>query len=562
MGINIYQVFTRLFRNDDGKNKPNGDISDNKSSKFNHFDKNALKSVKKMGFSHIWFTGIIRHASVTGYPEYGIESESQSIVKGKAGSPYAIKDYFDVNPDLAENVSDRMKEFESLVERCHKEGLKVIIDFVPNHVSRQYKGLKRPGGIPDLGENDDTSINFSAANNYYYIPNQPLKLPEEITANPEEYYENPAKATGNNVFNASPSVTDWYETIKLNFGIDYQNGEAEYFDPEPPTWHRIHEILAFWSEKGVDAFRVDMAEMVPVPFWTWVIEKIKSKYPDIKFIAEIYKPEEYNRYINQGGFDWLYDKEEFYNTLRAVIEKKTSASNISNIWKSQCDLSKHMLRFLENHDEQRIASDFFAGDPAKAWPAMVLAATMHTGPVMVYFGQELGEKGMDAEGFSGKDGRTTIFDYWKVEKYQKWVAAGTFDTSNLQRNERYLRCKYVDLLLFRRHYKVIHEGGFYDLMWVNQHIDMHNTYAYLRHSVNHVLLIFLNFSESPLSNPNLKIPHHALQHAGLYSQGSISAKVVLGKCNDLEVNKIENDVTCINFALEPHEAVIFEVYSE
>ncbi len=562
MGINIYQVFTRLFRNDEGANVPHGEITQNGCSKFNHFSKSVLKNIRKMGYSHVWFTGIIRHATTTAYPEFGIEADNPAIVKGKAGSPYAIKDYFDVDPDLAENVRDRMQEFESLVERCHNEDLKVIIDFVPNHVSRQYKGTQRPEGIPDLGENDDDTVAFSVANNFYYIPGQPLNLPDELQTNSKIYYENPAKATGNDVFRPDPTISDWYETVKLNYGVDYFNDANNFFDPIPPTWHRMYEILEFWAAKGVDAFRVDMAEMVPVPFWSWVIKKIKSKDPEIKFIAEIYQPKEYERYIKEGGFDWLYDKEQFYNILRSVVEKKAPASDISNIWKSQGDLSQNMLRFMENHDEQRIASGFFAGNPCKAWPAMVLAGTMHTGPLMIYFGQEIGEPGMDAEGFSGKDGRTTIFDYWQIEKYQKWVNSGEFGTDKLSRDERYLICKYVDLLLFRRHYNVIREGAFYDLMWANQQTDTQNIYAYLRHTNSQVILVVLNFHSEAISNINLKVPHHATQHVGMEVQNGVIGKVVFGKCEDYDIRKNENDEVCIELTLGKYETVILDIFSE
>lgn len=76
----------------------------------------------------------------------------------------------------------------------------------------------------------------------------------------EAYKEYPAKATGNNRFDAYPNINDWYETVKLNYGIDYQNGNTPHFNPIPDTWTKMLDILLFWAGKNIDGFRCDMAE--------------------------------------------------------------------------------------------------------------------------------------------------------------------------------------------------------------------------------------------------------------------------------------------------------------
>ena len=291
--IIIYQVFTRLFGNTNNRCKANGTLQENGCGKFSDFTSKALHEIRSLGCTHIWYTGIIEHATQTDYTRYGIRKDNPHIVKGKAGSPYAIKDYYDVDPDLAENPQNRMKEFEALVTRTHEAGLKVIIDFVPNHVARQYHSDQKPSGTKDLGEDDNTEIHFSPENNFYYIPRQAFCGQFPLGEGVEKYHEYPAKATGNDCFGAYPGINDWYETVKLNYGIDYLNNRQTYFDPIPDTWIKMRDILLFWASKQIDGFRCDMAEMVPVAFWGWVIPQIKEKYPHIDFIAEVYNPYEY-----------------------------------------------------------------------------------------------------------------------------------------------------------------------------------------------------------------------------------------------------------------------------
>ena len=511
----IYQVFTRLFGNNHNHCIYNGSLEENGCGKMADFTGKALDEIKKLGATHIWYTGIIEHATQTDYRRYNIRPDHPAIVKGKAGSPYAIKDYYDVDPDLAKDVPGRMKEFENLVQRTHRSGLKVIIDFVPNHVARQYHSDMQPDGTTELGANDDPKYAFSPYNNFYYIPQSELHGQFDMKGSAAEpYHEYPAKATGNNRFDAYPNIADWYETVKLNYGVDYQNGGTCHFDPTPDTWSKMLDILLFWAGKNIDGFRCDMAEMVPVEFWEWVIPQVKEKYPDLLFIAEVYNPNEYHNYLKRGHFDSLYDKVGLYDTLRGIICGNESATNITRCWQSLGGIEKQMLNFLENHDEQRIASDFFVNNPWKAIPALVVAACMNTNPMMIYFGQEFGELGMDSEGFSGRDGRTTIFDYWSVDSIRRWRNGGRFDGKMLTENEKHLYAVYQRILTLCRQEKAIARGLFFDLMYANiggWRFNEHRQFAFLRKCDNEVLLFVVNF-DSVSAHVAVNIPSHAFSY--------------------------------------------------
>ena len=458
----IYQLMPRLFGNQNTTRRYNGTVQENGCGKFNDITTHALKQIKNLGVTHVWYTGIIEHATKTDYSRYGILPCNPHVVKGNAGSPYAIRDYYDVDPDLAVDVTNRMNEFEELIARTHKTGLSMIIDFVPNHVAREYSSDKKPTGVDDLGANDNNTVFFQRDNNFYYITNQQFKPIVYLGEGDSEYVEFPAKATGNDCFNAFPSECDWYETIKLNYGIDYSNGTSSFF-PIPSTWWKMLNILKFWAKKGVDGFRCDMAHMVPIEFWQWAIPQIKSLNDGIIFIAEIYNVDLYRRFIFEGNFDYLYDKVTLYDTLRGILCSNVSAAAITNCWQAIDGIQDHMLNFLENHDEQRIASAQFAMNPFKALPAVVVSATISRCPFMIYFGQEFGEKAEDAEGFSGRDGRTSIFDYWSVPSVCRWFNGGKCNNAGLSEDEKRLQGFYANLLSLCNSEKAISEGDFFDL---------------------------------------------------------------------------------------------------
>ena len=520
--IVIYQVLPRLFGNGNTTCKENGTIEENGCGKLNNFTDDVLARIHDMGFTHVWYTGVIRHATQTNYSSFGIPTQHAEVVKGKAGSPYAITDYYDIDPDLAVNVSLRMKEWESLIERTHKAGMKVIMDFVPNHVAREYHSICKPAGVRDLGEDDDPNMHFSTRNNFYYAWGD-LDLNEIRLSKPEfkafhakdakiyeQYKESPAKATGNDRFDNCPGCNDWYETVKLNYGVDYcdAGGRSYHYEPVPSTWGKMTDILLFWASKGVDGFRCDMAEMVPAAFWDYATQILKAKYPHIVVIGEVYDPNQYRNYV-KAGFDYLYDKVGMYDCLRGVIRGERPAASITHEWQVVDDIRQHMLYFLENHDEQRIASDFFCGSAMKAIPAAAMSLFFQKNPFMLYSGQEFGEKGMDKEGFSGRDGRTTIFDYWSPSTLTHAYQDSADET--LTPEQKYLAATYRQLLRLANEEKALREGDTFDLMYVNpgsENFDPRTNFAFLRKKDDEVMLIVLNFAQEA-RQLQVCIPGHA-----------------------------------------------------
>ncbi len=504
----IYQLLPRLFTNYNETLVPNGTIAQNGSGKLNGINSRILASIRDLGATHIWYTGVIEHAHCPDYSACGITPDNPHVVKGQAGSPYAISDYYDIDPDLAEEPAKRMEEFEQLVERTHEAGLKVIIDFVPNHVARRYMSDAKPAGIKDLGSDDNTEMFFSPTNNFYYITRQQFSPQADMGCGENAYIEFPAKASGNDCFTAFPGINDWYDTVKLNYGWDPGDNSCHY-DPIPDTWFKMLHILRYWAGKGVDGFRCDMVHMVPKEFWSWAIPQVKATYPDIIFIAEIYDVALYRPYI-ESGFDYLYDKVNLYDTLRAIQTSNHSAATLTNCWQTVEGIQGNMLNFLENHDEQRYASPFYASDPFKAVPALVAATMMNTGPMMVYFGQELGEPGTDAEGYSGFDGRTTIFDYWSVASVRQWLNGGKAN-GKLEPQTARLRNIYRNILRLANSEPAIVNGSFFDLMYVNYQnpgLNPHRHYAFIRALGDDLLLIVLNFDSSG-STVSVNIPVHA-----------------------------------------------------
>lgn len=517
----IYQIFTRLFGNQNTTNRPYGSRDENGVGTFNDINDEALRSIKRLGASHVWYTGILEHATQTDYSAYGIQTDDPAVVKGRAGSPYAVKDYYDVDPDLAVNVPNRMAEFEALIERTHVHGLKVIIDFVPNHVARQYRSDTKPASVVDLGQNDDTSVRFSINNNFYYLPGETFVAPESgLEPSSSRLHEFPAKVTGSGSITATPDINDWYETVKLNYGFNVFDGSLNV-NPTPATWNQMLDILLFWAGKGVDGFRCDMAHLVPVEFWRWAIGRVRLQYPRMIFIAEIYDPGLYRSFIFDGGFNYLYDKVGLYDSLRALMEGHGSCYDITRVWQQQSgDYAQHMLRFLETHDEQRIASRFFASDPWAAIPAMTLSATMHTGPYLLYFGQEIGVRAEGSEGFSGDDGRTTIFDYWGLPEWQGFINHGRYDGLGLSDNQQQLRAFYQQLNYLVNESDAIQNGYFYDLQYVNDNgqsagYDAHQLYSYLRYTERQKLLIVCNFSNHTTYETTVNIPAPAFEIMGI-----------------------------------------------
>ncbi len=535
----IYQFFPRWFTNDNPNCVTGGTLEQNGCGKLNDIDERLLTKLRDLGATHVWPTGVIEQATCSDFSQYGIEPCDSHVVKGQAGSPYAIRDYYDISPELAVDIPNRMREFENFVTRVHHVGLQLVLDFVPNHVARQYHSDAAPIGVHDLGSGDDKGMFFSPHNNFYYITNEEFHPTDVDLGNGDNrYHEFPARATGNDCFTASPSRNDWYETVKLNYGIDPWNG-SRHFEPIPSTWHKMLGILLFWAEKGVDAFRCDMVHMVPVEFWHWAIAAVKHHYPNIVFIAEIYDPTLYRPYIHYGGFDYLYDKVTLYDTLFAIIRGEAPASALTGCWQSIDDIRGHMLNFLENHDELRIASPQFAGDAELARPAAIVSATISDCPFMVYAGQELGETGTDAEGFSGRDGRTTIFDYWSVPTLRVWNHGGRWDLRGLNRSQRELRTFYRTLLRVCNSNAALQRGTMFDLMWVNNDTldNGKSLYAYLRHDATSkaLALIVVNFGDYE-QKVNVRIPRHAIDCLHLKEGEAIATDLLQPECKPTRIN--------------------------
>jgi glycosidase len=520
----VYQMMFHLWGNQNTDVKRNGSAAENGVTKFKDLSSKGLQALKKKGYSHLYTTGILEHATMEDFTSFGSPLDHPQVVKGRAGSPFAIKDYYDVNPFLADKPADRMQEFAAMLDRVHKADLKLVLDFVPNHLARAYSSDQKPAGVVDFGQNDNKDLSFSPTNNFYYLPGTQFTVPTGV--NPPvpvtvPYIEIPAKVSGNNVFSAQPSIHDWFETVKLNYGVDLQHGNQTHFDPIPDTWLKMTDVLLYWTKKGIDGFRCDMAEMVPVEFWAYAIPKVKALNPEVVFIAEIYNPQEYRNYIFKGGFDYLYDKVGLYDGIRHIMEKKSGATtaDITRVWQNESgDFANHMLRFLENHDETRLNSPGFAA--SNFWstiPGMVLTASMHDGPLMVYFGQEFGEKAQEIEGFNEADDRTTMFDFYRVDTHQRWLNGGKFDGGKLTAAEKEIDTFYTSLIAWINSSEVIQQGKFFDLQYAqNASYPKDKVYAYLRYTAKGRNLIICNF-DSINHDFTIEIPTLALDMMGVKS---------------------------------------------
>lgn len=531
----IYQLFPRIFTNTNANCVPWGTLEQNGSGKFNDFTPSLLRKIKDLGVNCIWFTGVIEHATKTDFSAQGIEPDNPNVVKGEAGSPYAIKDYYDVSPALATDVRRRMEEFQEMVRRVHKEQLKLLIDFVPNHTARVYHSDKAPEGVEDFGQRDDIGMNFSPANNYYYISNQQFMPAVDLGKEGKRpYVEFPAKATGNDCFTAFCTANDWYETVKLNYGHDY-GSNTDHFNPVPDTWKKMVDILKFWASQGVDGFRCDMVFMVPLAFWHWAIPQVKAVYPHVIFIGEIYDVALYRPFLDYGCFDYLYDKVNLYDTLVGIETHGWSAAQLTGCWQTVDGIGDRMLNFLENHDEVRFGSRAYAGDSLRVIPSLVTSSMISRGPVMIYYGQELGEPARDNEGFAGDNDRTTIFDYWSVATIRRWYNGGKCDDTLLSAHERWLRNVYRTVLTLCNERPALREGAFFDLMYVNLRqpgFNPHSNFAFLRYSGSDILLVVVNFAREA-AQVNVFIPEAAFQASGLEARELVAEDLLWGKPHKL-----------------------------
>lgn len=370
----VYQVLTRLW----GK----GRFSDWNVKEFNY--------LKKLGVTHIWFTGIPRHA--TGAP----------FVKGDPGSPYSICDWYDVNPYLADVPGNRMQEFRSLVDRVHSAGLKVITDYIPNHVSPDYKG-----NLPRYDWCD----------------------------------------------------FDWTDTRKVNWS-------------DPATLPQMIDILSFWLALGVDGFRCDMVELVPVEQLGRLISELRKIKKDAVFIGEVYDFANYRPYLD-AGFDFLYDKSGEYDAVRS-INGGAPVSLLTSNWQRLQDMQPRMLNFLENHDEERLPRPDFA--------ALAAAAAFNNASYLMYFGEEIGESASDES-----NRRTSIFEQRQPESIRRlcsWIRCAR----GLEPGEKAILERYRN---FMQMVAAIQGWNNYDLCWCNPC----GLFTFLRYNGGECLLFACNFRD-------------------------------------------------------------------
>ena len=583
----IYQVFPRLFGNTNTTNKPWGTIEENGIGKFSDFSEKALQEIRDLGVTYIWYTGVPHHGVIRDYSQYGITSDDPDIFKGRAGSPYAVKDYYNVNPDLAENPEKRLEEFKALVERTHEAGLKLLIDIVPNHVARNYEGKSTPEGLEPFGASDDNTKEYARDNNFFYVQGESFKVPnwengylplggEQQELADGKFEETPAKWTGNGSRLAQPNVNDWYETVKINYGVrpdgsydfdvlpadfDKKNIEEHYqfwSDKDiPDSWVKFKDIALYWLDMGVDGFRFDMAEMVPVEFWSYMNSHIKMKNSEALLLAEVYQPSLYREYIHKGKMDYLYDKVEMYDSLKHIMQGHGWTDHIPKVLEGLEDIEHHMLHFLENHDEQRLASSEFAGNALKGMPAMVVSTTSTTSPTMIYFGQEVGESGAENAGF-GSASRTSIFDYIGVPHHQRWLNDKKFDGGQLSKEERDLRDFYKRLLNFTIQSDAL-MGNYQDIHYYNKDNSEgydHRVLSFVRWSAKEKVIVVSNFEANDSRVFELKIPHDIIQK-WLLKDGVYEVEDALyGSKKNL---KVENGIGKIDIVLEPLQSFVFKI---
>jgi glycosidase len=429
-------------------------------------------------------------------------------------------------------------------------------------------------------------VEYKRDNNFYYIPGQAFQVPvfengykplggESHPLSDGKFDENPAKWTGNGSRLAQPGFYDWYETVKVNYGVR-PDGTYDFdslpdgFEKEdieahfnfwkdkdvPDSWIKFRDVALFWLDKGVDGFRFDMAEMVPVEFWSFMNSAIKMKNPDAFLLAEVYNPSLYRDYIFKGKMDFLYDKVQLYDTLKHIMQGHGSTDHLPAICNDLADIEHHMLHFLENHDEQRIASRDFAGKAAKGKPAMVVSACLSTSPTMIYFGQHVGEPGDGNMGF-GAETRTSIFDYCGVPAHQRWMNNGKFDGGQLTEEEKELNNFYKTLLNFTTQSSALY-GEFAEIHTYNRENTPGYTdklFSFVRWCNKEKLLIISNFEENP-HEFQLKIDAETVKKLNL-KNGSYKLTDQLSGKEEMEL--VVNETGLVEIKLAALESMILEI---
>jgi len=563
--VRIYQLLPRIFGNGNEMRKPNGTLAENGVGKFADINDAALGSLRAMGFTHVWLTGVLRQATSTDYAALGLPADDPDLLKGLAGSPYAIKDCFDVCPDYAVQPAERLAEFRALLARIHAAKMQAIIDFVPNHVARSYRSTVQPDA--DFGVKDDRGKFFDPQNNFFYLQpdspggGAPLRLPTvrdgqlvsptcKVLGKGDGRFHGEldhGKVTGNNVASWAPGANDWYETVKLNYGFDFTTGAREYptaeqaGKPVPDTWVKMDRVLAHWQALGVDGFRCDMAHMVPPEFWAWAIGKARARKADVFFVGEAYDNDPMK--VTKGnvmtallnaGFDAVYD-DPSYKALKGIYDGPKWANDLDGVLGDELFFQR-ALRYAENHDEVRLAgANQWGGvgmDVGRAVSAILYG--LSRGPVLLYSGQEVGEPARGAEGFGGDDARTTIFDYWSMPELAKWVNGHRYDGGRLAPAQNALRDFYARLLALVGE-PAFRAGECFRLNYANQTNERfgrvagetasgHWLYAYLRFDAasgqRFLVLVNLHASET-LRAVQVRLPREAVAFLQLAAESRL-----------------------------------------
>jgi len=556
----IYQIVARYFGNTNTTNQQDGTIEANGCGKFADITEIALQALEDLGVTHVWLTGCLRQATLTGYPDVELPSDDPDVVKGRAGSLFAVRDYFDVCPDYARHPANRLDEFVSLVDRIHRVGLKALLDFVPNHVARGYHSVVKPE--LDFGTGDDTRKYFVPNNHFFYLvnpPGQKLTLSKPASWNPvgvrfdgefapeDGSVGHPPKVTGNNVTWPNPGTDDWYDTIKLNYGYNFVDCTGHY-DPRPRTWDVIDQILAYWQAKGVDGFRCDFANYIPAEAWTFLIAQARQRDANAFFFAEAYvnpfagsgDPVASLQQLIDAGFDAVYH-DPACDQLKAVYQGKASQDDYDHEMAFPPIARDHTVEYLENHDERRIASPIVLdagpdnsgfGSAEAGYQLAPLQYLSSSGPVLMLNGQEVGEPGAQAEGYQLADGRTTIFDYWAMPEFVKWVNRGRYDGGGLSKGQLAVRQFYADLLRLCQDSSVLGDG-YWGLKYFNrpEHFrdcpaDLYS-FARFQSGSRRALIVVANFRPGAAVQGRMRIPQELVAAVGL--TGSVNIQLLLDR---------------------------------
>lgn len=536
----VYQLVVRQFSNLQTDRVVDGTLEQNGVGRFEDIDEAALDGLVELGVTHVWLTGVLRQATLTDWSSIGLPPDDPDVVKGRAGSFYAIRDYYDTSPDYAVEPERRLDELVSLIDRIHDAGLQVLIDLVPNHVARGYASVVHPER--DFGLGDDATVFFAPQNRFFYLPDPPgqrLELTRPEAWNPSGVtfdglyapedgttVARTPRATGNNVTSPRPGPNDWYETVKLNWGYNFAVGEAHY-DPRPPVWDDFDRILAYWQALGVDGFRADFAHFVPNEAWRWLIDQARSRDPQVLFLAEAYED---LPGLQDAGFDAVY-YDAAYDALKGLYQGSVRLEDVDSVLLALSDEDRRQwVLYLENHDERRIASpitssaspdDSGFGSAAAGRQLAPLQYLFTPGPVLFYNGQEVGETGAGIEGFSGENGRSSIYDYGSLPALQGWVNGHAYDGGSLTQEQRDLRAWYSALLTGPVRDPAVRGSGFWGLRYINnsqEHSDFPDelyTFARFQPGGARLVVVVANFRPGAQVTGPVRLPGDLLDAAGL-----------------------------------------------